>query len=650
MQKFKSFSCHLLILLGLNSMLVPVYAQSRIDSLKKVRSTNNQKTHLNTLIELCWEYRYTHPDTARIYGFQALKLASKQKITTAEVEALHNLAVTFEAQGDYKEALAYNLRALQIRRKIGDQLKTANTLNNIGICYDELGNFSLALKHYNQAYQIYKLANNMEKLAMVSTNLGVLFKAHEDYPQVISYYKEAEAIYTQLKLPLETAMIAANLGSVYYYTKQYDSCISYSKKAQQIFIKQNILQYLPLTYANIGIAQLALGDVPSALQHLEKALALHTKYGNKKEMAFCYIHLGNAMFKLKKYGPAKKHALSALGLAKKIGASKQVMDAQQLLSNLYKQEKDFRNALLSYRSYAEIKDSLFKKEKTRLITDFQVRYETEKKEEQIKLLNQKSMIQKLQIKQRNTYLFLVVGLFLIGMAMSYLIYNRRKLKARAQLQEEINKQQDMAAVAILNAEEQERRRIAGDLHDGVGQLLSAALMNMNTLFNKLDLKDEQGLQAQKTLALVTESYDEMRTISHQMMPNALIKAGLASAVKEFLNKLAKDQLRASLEIIGLDKRLNEQVETVLYRIIQETVNNVIKHADANELKIQIMKDDEGVTVTVEDNGKGFEKNNLHHSGGIGINNIFSRVAFLKGSIDIDTTPGKGTLILIHIPA
>ena len=127
-------------------------AQSKIDSLKKALSPTNSATYLPTLLELCWEYRYKNPDSARIYGYEALKISNEKKDKNIEVEALHNLAITYEAQGDYKKSLKYNLAALKIRKELKNELKEANTLNNIGIAYDELGSFSLSLKHYNAAY------------------------------------------------------------------------------------------------------------------------------------------------------------------------------------------------------------------------------------------------------------------------------------------------------------------------------------------------------------------------------------------------------------------------------------------------------------------------------------------------------------------
>lgn len=623
-------------------------AQSRIDSLQHALKTKpNQQLAL--LIELCWEYRYHHPDSARLYGYQALKIAKQQNKKLYEAEALHNLAVTYEAQGDYRKSLNLNLEALKIRKQLHDDLKTANTLNNIGIAYDELGNFSLSLKYYREAYDIYKKKKHIEGIALVSVNLGILFKAQQDYKNVIKYYREANAIYTQLNKPREIAFTETNLGSVYFYTKQYDSCIYYSLKAQQKLKELNILQFLPTTYTNAGIGYAALGQNSKALQFLETAVALNKKYNNRKELAFSNIHLAKLMLKINKLNDAQKAANEALSIAESIRASKEVMDSKLVLAEILGRKGEFKSAYQLNLAANKIKDSLFQLDKTKLIADYQVRYQTEKKEEQIKLLHQRNTIQQLKLKQRNLLLGGLVAL-LIGLAIvAYLIVNRRRLKAKAELQTEIIKQQDLASKAVLDAEERERRRIASDLHDGIGQMLSAALMNLNGLFSGLKLPNDTELKAQQVLALVNESYDEMRSISHQMMPNALIKSGLASAVKEFIGKLDKEQLQVTLSTVGLNERLDEQTETVIYRVIQETVNNVIKHAEASKLDIQIIKDEEGIAVTIEDDGKGFDKDKLDLKSGLGLSNIYSRVGFLKGTVDVDSSEGNGTLIAIHLP-
>ena len=133
------------------------------------------------------------------------------------------------------------------------------------------------------------------------------------------------------------------------------------------------------------------------------------------------------------------------------------------------------------------------------------------------------------------------------------------------------------------------------------------------------------------------------------MPNALLKSGLASAVKEFLDKIDNRIIKINLHSEGLQERLDGNTETVLYRVIQECVNNVIKHSGASNLDISLIKDADGIAATVEDNGKGFDTADKQKFEGIGLQNISSRVAFLKGTVDFDSAPGKGTLVAIHVP-
>lgn len=212
------------------------------------------------------------------------------------------------------------------------------------------------------------------------------------------------------------------------------------------------------------------------------------------------------------------------------------------------------------------------------------------------------------------------------------------------------KQQDMATRAVIYAEENERKRIAADLHDGVGQMMSAAKMNLSVFENEIPFKnEEQKLSFEKLVSLVDESCREVRSVSHQMMPNALLKSGLASAVKEFIEKIDSRIIKVSLHTEGLNERVDNNTETVLYRVIQECVNNVLKHSGASHLDISLIKDADGISATIEDNGKGFNSSNKQHFEGIGLKNIISRVTYLKGSIDFDSAPGKGTLVAIHVP-
>ena len=175
-------------------------------------------------------------------------------------------------------------------------------------------------------------------------------------------------------------------------------------------------------------------------------------------------------------------------------------------------------------------------------------------------------------------------------------------------------------------------------------------MNLSAFENELQFSNtEQKLSFERIIGLVDESCKEVRTVSHQMMPNMLLKSGLGKAVAEFLDKIDQKVIKVNLHVEGLQERLNEDVEIVLYRVLQECVNNVIKHSGASQLDIALIKDKDGISATIEDNGKGFDTQQIDEESGIGLKNMKARIDYLNGSIDFDSSPGKGTLVAIHLP-
>jgi signal transduction histidine kinase len=290
-----------------------------------------------------------------------------------------------------------------------------------------------------------------------------------------------------------------------------------------------------------------------------------------------------------------------------------------------------------------LQDSIFGIEKTKQIEELNTRYETEKKEGMIHEQQSEIDIQKIIIGA-------AIALIILASLLGFTQYRRYQWKQEAKMRSAILKQQEEATKAVIEAEEGERQRIAKDLHDGVGQMMSAVKMNLSAYESNAQFKNEEEKQSfENIISLVDESCKEVRSVSHNMMPNALLKNSLASAIREFIDKLDQNKLQVHLYTEGLEERLDSNIETVLYRVIQECVNNVIKHADANTLDISVIREVNEITATIEDNGKGFDTNTEEISDGIGLKNIRTRVEYLKGTVDFDSSPGKGTLVALHVP-
>jgi two-component system NarL family sensor kinase len=204
--------------------------------------------------------------------------------------------------------------------------------------------------------------------------------------------------------------------------------------------------------------------------------------------------------------------------------------------------------------------------------------------------------------------------------------------------------------SILNGQEEERKRLAKDLHDGLGGLLSGVKVSLATVKDNM-VMSEEGVQVfERSLNMLDNSIGELRRIAHNMMPEALARFGLVHAVKDFCDSISiSGVMSVSIQVVGAQRRLESSVEIILYRIIQELLNNALKHSEANKILVQLSFDVSSVMLTVEDDGKGFEKPLIENSSGAGWPNIKSRVAYLKGTIDVQTRPGEGTSFVIDVP-
>jgi signal transduction histidine kinase len=203
--------------------------------------------------------------------------------------------------------------------------------------------------------------------------------------------------------------------------------------------------------------------------------------------------------------------------------------------------------------------------------------------------------------------------------------------------------------ALVQVQDNERKRIASDLHDSLGSLLSSVRLRFNGLQQDFATKvPDKSARYNDTLTLLDEAIAELRLVSHRMVPVSLGRFGLKSALQTFVDQInASEQLDADFQILGYEDRIAEEIEVAVYRICQELVQNVIKHASASSMRIQIIRHEDSLNIIVEDNGRGMKKEEIVF--GLGFNTLQSKVDLFKGTFTIETQPGKGTMILVDLP-
>lgn len=598
-------------------------------------------------LKLATEFRHNNPDTATFFAHRAFELAEQKGTANNRMMAYYTLGRVTAVRGNSTLAIKYFRQSFDIATKEQTDSVIALSLNGIATANWQLGKYAAALEDHFKALGIREKIKDARGIAMSMMNIGNVYQSQEKLPIAEKYISDALNILKTQDindpvLQMEAMHTLANNYGMQGKIKEAfaldEEGIAIAERTNNEFVKAQF-------YDNMGNCYLysTPPDYAKAFEYFTQTLHIDSAFGNKKQMSDSYSNLGSIFFHQNKYAEAIPYLNRSILLAEESGFAQGKLKALLMLATAYRQSGSTDEAFRILQQTMKVKDSLVNTTSEARIAELQTVYETEEKQQQINL-------QQEQLSKKN---FIIAGiiitivlLILLGISAA----RRNRLKQASHLQKEIIKQQELAAQSIIRAEENERQRIARDLHDGVGQIMSAAKMNLSAFESTVPAGNaEQQQSLEKIIGLVDESCKEIRSVSHNMMPIALLKNNLAIAIREFTEKIEIKSLNIHFYTEGLDERLDSDLETVLYRIIQECVNNVIKHAEATSLDISIIKDKEGISATVEDNGRGFNTSVKQKSEGIGLKNIQTRVKYLKGSVEFHSTPGRGTLIAINVP-
>lgn len=582
-----------------------LYAQqNRIDSLLTVVKNPSDSTDvMQACLALSVEFNLKNFDENLAYGARGLQIAEQNKDTVAIGNFLHNIGVGFYLKGKFDSAATYYYKSADLLNQQNELSGLAATYNSLGQLYRKIGPYDRAHEFYDKAMALYQKLGDKSGISTIYNESGVVHEYEGNFEEAVKNYNASLEICREMNNQIGTAYALSFIAGAYTQMKKFKEAEDYNTQALYIREQMKDSFAIALTYTDFGSIYSAQGKLDKAEESILKA--------NVVARALGYVDL--------------------------------LRNNYNELSNIAASKGEYKRSLDYFKQASAIKDSIYKTETSKEVEALSAKYETAQKEKQIQQ-------QQFEIKQRNYWITGIGGLLLLGGLLGYSYYRRYQLRQQARFQSEIHKQQELATRAVIEAEEKERKRIAANLHDGVGQMMSAARMNLSAIKGNIAFTSaDQENNFDKVVNLIDETCQEVRTVSHNMMPNVLLKEGLAAAVTAFVDKIDERIIKITCYTEGLDERIDSNIETVLYRVIQECVNNVIKHANASLLDISLLKDADGISVTIEDNGKGFALGDSTKFEGMGLKNIKSRIDFLKGNIEWNSSPGKGTLVAIHIP-
>jgi signal transduction histidine kinase len=356
---------------------------------------------------------------------------------------------------------------------------------------------------------------------------------------------------------------------------------------------------------------------------------------------------------LKEFDLAENYYRRALDLALLADLNPVVKQCYEGLSNALAGKGRWKESLDYHKQFVSLKDSLFSEDKFRIVNELQTQYETEKREKLLAEERAENAEKDREIERQRTTNFMLYGGIAVIILFGGALTSRQRQKQKARLseakavhQQELVKERERGLEAVFIGIEDERQRIAKDLHDGVGQQLSGIKLSLNKFTADFPEAEQQKL---KTVTEVVDNVaQDVRSLSHQMMPKALQELGLVAAIGDMLEKsLGLGDLNYDFEHFNADKRYNKRVEIGLYRICQELINNIIKHAHASHAVIQLFENKSTLILIVEDNGQGFDL--ASKKDGIGLMNIESRLNTVSGDVNWQPSPGSGTVATVRIP-
>jgi signal transduction histidine kinase len=653
----------ILWLISLQTCATSLYAQytdhrnRQVDSLEQVLATNPP-----TGVELARIYRNL------MWGYQQADVKKSMDYARKCVEAFMPLN-SWNAVSDGYKALGFGhykisqhdsamvyydkaLGAVERMRSFPEKYNEqdlddnfSSIYGNIGNLYNIQGKYQEAIEYYTKALRLFEKHDWKESQAIAYGNIGEMYKSMDNFERAEINFIKLDSLAYMMGDSLLIAYSKEYFTGLHLVRKEYDESLRNAEIAYGYYFshpeegenKAIMLNYL----SEINLE--GYGDDRQAEEYARQALTLLEELDIPRQKSISLRILSSIYLKRSEWRRAEQTALDALTADDTEPPN--VLLLYAILAKAYAYQGNAVKSAEYFDKHNELQSSWSNKHYQSAIRDMEVKYETEKKETRIATLeDEKRLVTWLGIAGA-AVLFLALAAFFLLWRWS--IQKRRLTDKQRQLAEQQVKQleqekQLVATQSLLDGETQERTRLARDLHDGLGSILAAAKYNLVDIKKVSTLGESDKLCYNKAVSLLDDSMREMRRVAHHLMPESLSQYGLKQSVSDFCNSLHC----VKFTYYGSETRFDPKMESMVYRTIHELVNNALKHAGASHILVQIVRDEDSITCTVQDDGCGFDPSAALQ--GMGLTNIRTRVAAYNGNLMIDSKEGVGTEITIEL--
>ena len=611
-----------------------------VDSIIVRHTDNKGVVNIDSLVFEGRKYVYTEPGKAYEIAEKTVKIAEKQKDRMQLANGYRFKGACFtQVKVDFDSAFHYLEQAENLYQSINTKEATigeASVNHNFGTIKQIQGDYVEAINYYLQASKLFDEANDAKLRAYTLNNIATLYELAKDYSKAEKYARECIEVAQNAEDEFMVATGKIVLASVLMEQDKYEEIPSLLTAVLEYGEKNNDPYKVFLYHLNYGNYLMNYKkDNARAVKEYEKAQQFASQLGDEWEIMRNNLSLSEAYLENQQYDEAGKVADEALKTAIKLQAKDKQRESLWVLGQYNAHKLDFETAFKQINAAYLLQDTVFNESNQRHLAFVEAEYQAEKKEIRINSLE----------KERILY-SIIFGVSLLGIIILlgalYLRQRAKKQLAQQQVIQLEKEKQLIATHAILEGEATERTRLARDLHDGLGGMLSAVKLNLFDMKKGgVVLASEDISRFNKVVEMLDSSITELRRVAHNMMPDSLSRYGLKVSLQDFCDSFSN----VHFHFFGNDERLDNTLEIMIYRSVHELVNNALKYSEAENINVQIVQEDDRVSLTVQDDGKGFDVQQKVK--GTGLNNIRTRAESVGGSLEVYSESGKGTEINVE---
>lgn len=587
----------------------------------------------------------TAGDKALLMLKETLNSSRARNYADGIVRSLLALGKIYVQKADFDQAILLWQEGIDMLNSgLGDKRLLAQFYNNMGVVYNIKGMYSESLAILSQGLdQAQAYPENDPAISATYNNIAMVYlKMPNTAAATKIYYLEKAALHA--RKAKDNKMLSGalmNLGKIYIEQEDWQKGKQLLDSVLSIAVKEQLVETQYSLLLSLGNLYLSKQKPQAALQYFERMYALGENGVNPYYRMLGDLAMGEAHAQLKNYSRALAYMKSAEKASGTAGTTSNQAKIYESLSLLYTDAKEYKEALLYYKKYTAINDSLLQQNSVNYIAEMDIRYKSVQKENEIARSRMVISEQSNRIARNNLFIVLAVaGIVVLALFLLFTIRHAQQGRKILLREKSIDNLKSMIA-----GEEKERVRISQELHDGIGGMLAAMKFQFNGLSKEVPKASKEKLAILKSI-LETAS-GEVRAVAHRLAPDVVTRFGLIKALEMHCALHATAQFSVNLQFHGDLAILNASYELMIYRIVQELLQNTLKHAKASYVDIQVMEYDQQINLTFEDNGQGFNMDKV--SSGLGLSHIRSRIASLQGSMSLVAGADKGTTIHLSFP-